>query len=87
MKPTRTLDAAARRRPVVRVALHATRVLAAATALAVAMILSACGASGTLAADGAWSGESSIVGSANLPEPETIANLRVKVLRASRTPA
>ncbi|WP_280411334.1 hypothetical protein [Nocardia asiatica] len=87
MKPTRTLDAAAPRRPVVRLALHATRVLAAATALAVAMILSACGASDPPAAGGACSGESSIVGSANLPKPETVANGYAEVLRASRTPA
>ncbi len=83
MKSTRTPDAAGRRRPAVRAALRATRVLAAAAALAVAMILSACGNSDPLATGGSCSGDGLIVGSANFPESETVANVYAEVLRAN----
>ncbi|WP_174185036.1 hypothetical protein [Nocardia barduliensis] len=87
MKSTRSRDAAARRRPVVRVALCAARVLVAATALAVAMILSACGDSGPLATGGNCSGEALTVGSATFPESETVTDVDAKVLRAFWSPA
>lgn len=82
MKSTRTPHAAARR-PAVRVALRAARVLAAATALAVAMALSACGDSDPLATGGSCSGDGLIVGSANFPESETVAEVYAEVLRAN----
>ncbi|BDT97820.1 putative amino acid ABC transporter, substrate binding protein [Nocardia sputorum] len=82
MKSTRTPYAAARR-PAVRVALRAARVLAAATALAVAMALSACGDSDPLATGGSCSGDGLIVGSANFPESETVAEVYAEVLRAN----
>ncbi|BDT96062.1 putative amino acid ABC transporter, substrate binding protein [Nocardia sputorum] len=82
MKSTRTPCAAARR-PAVRVALRAARVLAAATALAVAMALSACGDSDPLATGGSCSGDGLIVGSANFPESETVAEVYAEVLRAN----
>lgn len=75
MKSTRT--------PAARVALRAARVLAAATALAVAMALSACGDSDPLAAGGSCSGDGLTVGSANFPESETIAEIYAEVLRAN----
>lgn len=75
MKSTRT--------PAARVALRAARILAAATALAVAMALSACGDSDPLAAGGSCSGDGLIVGSANFPESETIAEVYAEVLRAN----
>jgi osmoprotectant transport system substrate-binding protein len=83
VKSTRIPDAAGRRRPAVRAALRATRVLAAAAALAVAMILSACGNSDPLATGGSCSGDGLIVGSANFPESETVANVYAEVLRAN----
>ncbi len=82
MKSTRTPHAAARR-PAVRVALRAARVLAVATALAVAMALSACGDSDPLATGGSCSGDGLIVGSANFPESETVAEVYAEVLRAN----
>ncbi|MEA3530318.1 ABC transporter substrate-binding protein [Nocardia implantans] len=75
MKSTRT--------PAARVAVRAARILAAATALAVAMALSACGNSDPLAAGGSCAGDGLIVGSANFPESETIAEVYAEVLRAN----
>ncbi|MGV9612978.1 ABC transporter substrate-binding protein [Nocardia xishanensis] len=63
--------------------MRASRLLAAATLLAVGMILSACGDSDPLAADGDCAGEGLIVGSANFPESETIANVYAEVLRVN----
>ncbi|WP_431967975.1 ABC transporter substrate-binding protein [Nocardia sp. bgisy134] len=63
--------------------MRASRLLAAATLLAVGMILSACGNSDPLAADGDCAGESLIVGSANFPESETVANIYAEVLRVN----
>ncbi len=83
MKSTRTPGAAAHRRPAARVALRAARVLAVATALAVAMSLSACGNSDPLATGGSCSGDGVIVGSANFPESETIAEVYAEVLRVN----
>ncbi len=82
MKSTRTA-AAAPRRPALRVTLRAARVFAASSALAVAMVLSACGTSDPLATGGSCSGDGLIVGSANFPEAETVANLYAEVLRAN----
>ncbi len=82
MKSTRTPRAAVPR-PAVRVALRAARILAAATALAVAMALSACGDSDPLATGGSCSGDGLIVGSANFPESETVADVYAEVLRAN----
>ncbi|WP_253811554.1 ABC transporter substrate-binding protein [Nocardia amikacinitolerans] len=45
------------------------------------MILSACGDSDPLAADGDCAGEGLIVGSANFPESETVAHVYAEVLR------
>ncbi|MGV9820988.1 ABC transporter substrate-binding protein [Nocardia xishanensis] len=63
--------------------MRASRLLAAATLLAVGMILSACGNSDPLAADGDCAGEGLIVGSANFPESETVANVYAEVLRVN----
>ncbi|MGW4739774.1 ABC transporter substrate-binding protein [Nocardia xishanensis] len=63
--------------------MRASRLLATATLLAVGMILSACGDSDPLAADGDCAGEGLIVGSANFPESETIANVYAEVLRVN----
>lgn len=82
MKSTRTA-AAAPRRPALRVTLRAARVFAASSALAVAMVLSACGTSDPLATGGSCSGDGLIVGSANFPESETVANVYAEVLRAN----
>lgn len=82
MKSTRTA-AAAHRRPALRVTLRAARVFAASSALAVAMVLSACGTSDPLATGGSCSGDGLIVGSANFPESETVANVYAEVLRAN----
>ncbi|WP_084511034.1 ABC transporter substrate-binding protein [Nocardia lijiangensis] len=63
--------------------MRASRLLAAATLLAVGMILSACGNSDPLAADGDCAGEALIVGSANFPESETVASIYAEVLRVN----
>ncbi|WP_253782971.1 ABC transporter substrate-binding protein [Nocardia amikacinitolerans] len=47
------------------------------------MILSACGESDPLAADGDCAGEGLIVGSANFPESETVAHVYAEVLRVN----
>lgn len=83
MKSTRTTDAARHGRSALRIVLRASRVLAAAAALAVAMILSSCGNSDPLGAKGSCEGEGLIVGSANFPESETIANVYAEVLRVN----
>ncbi|WSG63299.1 ABC transporter substrate-binding protein [Nocardia sp. NBC_01730] len=66
-----------------RIVLRASRVLAAAAALAVAMILSSCGNSDPLGAKGSCESDGLIVGSANFPESETIANVYAEVLRVN----
>lgn len=71
----------AARQSAVRIALRAARYLAAAALLAVGMILSACGDSDPLAQSGTCEGESLIVGSANFPESETVANIYAEALR------
>ncbi|MEV6258517.1 ABC transporter substrate-binding protein [Nocardia sp. NPDC051911] len=63
--------------------MRGARILAAATALAVAMALSACGDSDPLATGGSCSGDGLTVGSANFPESETIAEVYAEVLRAN----
>ncbi|MEU2253105.1 ABC transporter substrate-binding protein [Nocardia xishanensis] len=63
--------------------MRASRLLAAATLLAVGMILSACGNSDPLATDGDCAGEGLIVGSADFPESETVANVYAEVLRVN----
>ncbi|MEV0030742.1 ABC transporter substrate-binding protein [Nocardia sp. NPDC050793] len=63
--------------------MRASRLFAAATLLAVGMILSACGNSDPLAADGDCAGEGLIVGSANFPESQTVANVYAEVLRVN----
>ncbi|GGK47316.1 ABC transporter substrate-binding protein [Nocardia camponoti] len=57
------------------------RVLAVATALASTFALSACGNSDPLAAKGGCTSDSLIVGSANFPESETVANIYTEALR------
>ncbi|QXN95989.1 ABC transporter substrate-binding protein [Nocardia iowensis] len=64
-----------------RLALRAARFIVAATALAAAMILSACGNSDPLASKGSCEGDGLIVGSANFPESETVAEIYAEVLR------
>lgn len=81
MKSTFTPDAARHGRSALRLALRATRFLVAATALAAAMILSACGNSDPLAGTGSCEGDALTVGSANFPESETVANIYAEVLR------
>ncbi|QIS07791.1 glycine/betaine ABC transporter substrate-binding protein [Nocardia brasiliensis] len=66
-----------------RLALRAARFLFAAAALAVAMILSACGNSDPLASKGDCDGDGLIVGSANFPESETVAEIYAEVLRVN----
>ncbi len=83
MKTSITPDAARHGRSALRLALRATRFLVAAAALAVAMILSACGNSDPLASKGDCAGEGLIVGSANFPESETVANIYAEVLRVN----
>nr|WP_301326960.1 ABC transporter substrate-binding protein [Nocardia amikacinitolerans] len=63
--------------------MRASQLFAAATLLAVGMILSACGESDPLAADGDCAGEGLIVGSANFPESETVAHVYAEVLRVN----
>ncbi|WP_097245433.1 ABC transporter substrate-binding protein [Nocardia amikacinitolerans] len=63
--------------------MRASQIFAAATLLAVGMILSACGESDPLAADGDCAGEGLIVGSANFPESETVAHVYAEVLRVN----
>ncbi|SNY80707.1 osmoprotectant transport system substrate-binding protein [Nocardia amikacinitolerans] len=70
-------------RSALRLALRASQIFAAATLLAVGMILSACGESDPLAADGDCAGEGLIVGSANFPESETVAHVYAEVLRVN----
>lgn len=83
MDTTSPPDAARHRRSALRLALRATRFLIAAAALATAMILSACGDSDPLAADGDCSGDTVVVGSANFPESETVAEIYAEVLRVN----
>ncbi|WP_330234316.1 ABC transporter substrate-binding protein [Nocardia sp. NBC_00508] len=47
------------------------------------MVLSACGNSDPLAASGDCSGDGLVVGSANFPESETVANVYAEVLRVN----
>ncbi|WP_442945667.1 ABC transporter substrate-binding protein [Nocardia sp. SSK8] len=61
--------------------MRAARVLAAAVALAAAMIVSACGNSDPLAAKGDCTSDALIIGSANFPESQTVANIYTEVLR------
>ncbi|APE36660.1 glycine/betaine ABC transporter substrate-binding protein [Nocardia mangyaensis] len=61
--------------------MRAGRVLAAAVALAAAMVMAACGNSDPLAAKGDCASDALIIGSANFPESETVANIYTEVLR------
>ncbi|MFF3222705.1 ABC transporter substrate-binding protein [Nocardia suismassiliense] len=63
--------------------MRAVRFIVAATALAAAMILSACGNSDPLAGKGDCEGDGLIVGSANFPESETVAEIYAEVLRVN----
>ncbi|WP_147140742.1 ABC transporter substrate-binding protein [Nocardia ninae] len=63
--------------------MRAVRFIVAATALAAAMILSACGNSDPLASKGDCEGDGLIVGSANFPESETVAEIYAEVLRVN----
>ncbi|MGW4366055.1 ABC transporter substrate-binding protein [Nocardia takedensis] len=63
--------------------MRTTRVLITAAALAAAMILSACGNSDPLASEGDCGGDTLIVGSANFPESETVAEIYAEVLRVN----
>ncbi len=83
MKNTFDADAARHRRSALRLALRATRLLVTAAALAAAMILSACGDSDPLATGGNCSGDTIVVGSANFPESETIAEIYAEALRVN----
>ncbi|KAA8888696.1 ABC transporter substrate-binding protein [Nocardia colli] len=67
-----------------RLTLRATRFIVAAAALAVAMILSACGGNpDPLASKGSCEGDGLTVGSANFPESETVAEVYAEVLRVN----
>ncbi|GAA5088140.1 ABC transporter substrate-binding protein [Nocardia iowensis] len=81
MKTSINPDAARHGRSALRLALRAARFIVAATALAAAMILSACGNSDPLASKGSCEGDGLIVGSANFPESETVAEIYAEVLR------
>ncbi len=83
MKTPFTPDAGGSRPSALRPALRATRVLITAAALAAAMILSACGNSDPLASEGDCGGDTLIVGSANFPESETVAEIYAEVLRVN----
>lgn len=84
MKTSITPGAARHGRSALRLALRATRFIVAAAALAVAMILSACGGnSDPLASKGSCEGDGLIVGSANFPESETVAEVYAEVLRVN----
>jgi osmoprotectant transport system substrate-binding protein len=81
VKTTISPDAARPGRSALRLTLRTARLLVAAAALAAAMILSACGNSDPLAAQGSCGGDGLTVGSANFPESETVANVYAEVLR------
>lgn len=81
MKTAFTSSSQGQRRPARRLAARAGRVLAAAVALAAAMIISACGNADPLAAKGDCASDALIIGSANFPESETVANIYTEVLR------
>lgn len=83
MKTPFTPDAGGSRPSALRLALRTTRVLITAAALAAAMILSACGNSDPLASEGDCGGDTLIVGSANFPESETVAEIYAEVLRVN----
>ncbi len=83
MNTSITPDAARHGRSALRLALRATRFIFAAAALAVAMILSACGNSDPLASKGDCAGDGLVVGSANFPESETVAEIYAEVLRVN----
>jgi osmoprotectant transport system substrate-binding protein len=83
VKTTISPDAARPGRSALRLTLRAARFLVAASALAAAMILSACGNSDPLAAKGSCGGDGLTVGSANFPESETVANIYAEVLRVN----
>jgi osmoprotectant transport system substrate-binding protein len=83
VKTTISPDAARPGRSALRLTLRAARFLVAASALAAAMILSACGNSDPLAAKGSCGGDGLTVGSANFPESETVANVYAEVLRVN----
>jgi osmoprotectant transport system substrate-binding protein len=81
--PTPAPDGARVGRSTVRLTLTAARFLFAAAALAVAMIMSSCGDSDPLAGQGSCEGDTLIVGSANFPESETLANVYAETLRVN----
>ncbi|CAM4093276.1 ABC transporter substrate-binding protein [Nocardia ninae] len=83
MKTSITPDAARHGRSALRLTMRAVRFIVAATALAAAMILSACGNSDPLASKGDCEGDGLIVGSANFPESETVAEIYAEVLRVN----
>ncbi|BDU08268.1 putative amino acid ABC transporter, substrate binding protein [Nocardia cyriacigeorgica] len=80
---TPTPDGARWGRTAARLTRTGARVLFAAAALAAAMILSACGNSDPLAGQGSCEGDTIIVGSANFPESETVANVYAEALRVN----
>ncbi|MFD3637673.1 glycine betaine ABC transporter substrate-binding protein, partial [Streptomyces sp. NPDC058664] len=81
MKTAFASSSTRQRRPARSLAVRAGRVLAAAVALAAAMILASCGNSDPLAAKGDCTSDALIVGSANFPESETVANIYTEALR------
>ena len=83
MKPDFASSSPGQRRPARRLAMRAGRVLVAAVALAAAMIASACGNSDPLAAKGDCTSDALIIGSANFPESETVANIYAEALRVN----
>lgn len=76
-----TFTSAPHGKPARRLAVRAGRVIAAAVALAAAMVMAACGNSDPLAAKGDCASDALIIGSANFPESETVANIYTEVLR------
>ncbi len=79
--PVKTTTNPAPRRSAPSLALRAARLVAAAMALAVAMVLSACGNSDPLGSKGSCEGDGLVVGSADFQESETVAHIYAEVLR------
>lgn len=69
------------RRPALRMAVRAGKIVAAALALAAAMVAAACGSSDPATAAGDCVSDELVVGSAGFPESETVAGIYTEVLR------
>lgn len=69
------------RRPALRLAVRAGKILAAALALAAAMVAAACATTDPATAAGDCVSDELVVGSAGFPESETVAGIYTEVLR------